>query len=135
MAASNIKKDMNQNDVIDSAKAFFTSFGILFLVFLIALVVSVMYPPQYGEQAKDGAAATAPSKEVNAEQIVKQTCTACHGQNLEGNIGPNLTKIGSKYKPEDIENILKNGRGGMPAGLLKDESEVKAVAKWLSEKK
>lgn len=135
MAASNFKKDMNQNDVIDSAKAFFTSFGILFLVFIIALVVSVMYPPQSGEQAKDGAAATAPSKEVNAEQIVKQTCASCHGQNLEGVVGPNLTKIGSKYKPEEIENILKNGKGGMPAGLLKDDTEVKAVAKWLSEKK
>ncbi|MGD8190626.1 YqzM family protein [Brevibacillus ginsengisoli] len=135
MAGSNFKKDMNQNDVIDSGKAFFTSFGILFLVFLIALVVSVMYPPQHGEQAKNGGAATAPSKEVNAEQIVKQTCTACHGQNLEGAMGPNLTKIGSKYKPEEIENILKNGKGGMPPGLLKDDAQVKAVAKWLSEKK
>lgn len=135
MAASNFKKDMNQNDVIDSAKAFFTSFGILFLVFLIALVVSIMYPPQHGEQAKDGAAATAPSKEVNAEQVVKQSCTSCHGQNLEGNMGPNLTKIGGKYKQEEIEDILKNGKGGMPGGLLQDEAQVKAVAKWLSEKK
>jgi cytochrome c551/cytochrome c550 len=136
MAGSNFKKDMNQNDVVDSAKGFFASFGILFLIFLIALVVSVMYPPQHGEQAKNGAAATASSKDINPEEIVKKNCTACHGQTLEGNIGPNLTKVGNKYKADEIANILKNGKGtGMPAGLLHDDAEVKAVAKWLSEKK
>ncbi len=135
MAGSNFKKDMNQNDVVDSAKAFFTSFGILLLIFIVALAISVMFPPQHGEQAKDGAAAPSAPKEVNAEQVFKGTCAACHGQNLEGVVGPNLTKIGSKYKPEEIENIIKNGKGGMPAGLLKEDAEIKAVAKWLSEKK
>ncbi|MGC5326950.1 YqzM family protein [Brevibacillus sp. SYSU BS000544] len=134
MAGSNFKKDMNQNDVVDSAKAFFTSFGILFLVFVVALVASILFPPNHGEQAKDGAAAPSAPVEVNAEQTFKATCAACHGQNLEGVAAPKLADIGSRLSAEEIEGIITNGKGGMPPGLLKGD-EMKAVAKWLSEKK
>ncbi|MFY0544422.1 YqzM family protein [Brevibacillus sp. H7] len=132
MAGSN-KKDMNQNDVIDSAKAFFTSFGILFLVFILALVGSIFFPPKHGEEAKGGAGA--PTANIDAAAIFKQNCASCHGQNLEGIAGPNLTKVGSKYDEKAIADIIKNGKGGMPGGLLKKQPEVQAVAKWLSEKK
>ncbi len=136
MAGSNFKKDMNQNDVIDSARAFFTSFGILFLIFLIALVASLIWPPKHGEQAKEGAGAPpAASANFNPEEFVKGTCTSCHGANLEGSVGPKLANIGSKYSADQIDEILKNGKGGMPAGLIPDEAQRKAVAKWLSEKK
>jgi mono/diheme cytochrome c family protein len=131
MAGPN-KKDMNQNDVIDSAKAFFTSFGILFLVFLIALVGSIFFPPKHGEEA--GGGATAPAK-VDAAALFKANCASCHGQNLEGMVGPNLTKVGSKYSADDIAKIIKEGKGGMPPGMLKKGEEIKAVAQWLAEKK
>jgi len=132
MAGPN-KKDMNQNDVIDSAKAFFTSFGILFLVFLIALVGSIVFPPQHGEQAQ-GDGATAPAQ-VDPAALYKANCASCHGQNLEGIAGPNLTTVGSKYSADEIADIIKNGKGGMPPGLLKKGEEIKAVAQWLAEKK
>lgn len=131
MAGPN-KKDMNQNDVIDSAKGFFASFGILFLVFLIALVGSIFFPPKSGEQAEGGA--TAPSK-IDAAVLFKANCASCHGQNLEGIAGPNLTKVGSKYSADEIEKIIKEGKGGMPPGMLKKADEIKAVAAWLAEKK
>ncbi len=131
MAGPN-KKDMNQNDVIDSAKAFFTSFGILFLVFLIALVGSIFFPPSSGEQANGGA--TAPAT-VDAAALFKANCASCHGQNLEGIAGPNLTKVGANYNSEQIADIIKNGKGGMPPGMLKKADEIKAVSDWLAEKK
>lgn len=131
MAGSN-KKDMNQNDVIDSAKAFFTSFGILFLVFLLALVGSIIFPPTHGEEAQGGGAPTA---NIDAEAVFKQNCASCHGQNLEGIAGPNLTKIGATLSAEDIAKIIKEGKGGMPPGLLKKQPEIQAVAQWLSEHK
>ncbi|MDA5107618.1 MULTISPECIES: YqzM family protein [Brevibacillus] len=131
MAGSN-KKDMNQNDVVDSAKAFFTSFGILFLVFLIALVGSAIFPPKHGEEAQGGGAPTA---NIDAEAVYKQNCASCHGQNLEGIVGPNLTKAGSKYSADDIAKIIKDGKGGMPPGILKKQPEIKAVAEWLAQHK
>ncbi|QRG67214.1 YqzM family protein [Brevibacillus choshinensis] len=132
MAGSN-KKDMNQNDVIDSAKAFFTSFGILFLVFLIALVGSIIFPPKHGEEAAGGAGA--PTANIDAAAIFKQNCSSCHGQNLEGIVGPNLTKIGAQLSKDDIAKIIKEGKGGMPPGMLKKQPEIQAVAQWLSEHK
>lgn len=72
---------------------------------------------------------------VDAEKIFANNCASCHGNNLEGNVGPNLTKIGSKYSSEEIQEIIKNGKGQMPAGILKEDEEIVAVADWLAEKK
>ena len=72
---------------------------------------------------------------VDAEKIFANNCASCHGNNLEGNVGPNLTKVGSKYSSEEIQKIIKNGKGQMPAGILKDDKEIMAVADWLAEKK
>lgn len=72
---------------------------------------------------------------MDPEAIYKQNCSSCHGQNLEGNVGPALEKIGGQYKPEEIADIIKNGKGsGMPAGLVKGE-EAKILVDWLAEKK
>ncbi|ERM17758.1 cytochrome c [Brevibacillus laterosporus] len=133
MAGSNFKKDVNQNDVVDSAKAFGFSFGILFLVFVLFLVASIIYPPKHGEEAKGGEAGG--TTNINAEQIVKQSCTSCHGQNLEGMVGPALANIGSQLDEKAISDVIKNGKGSMPKGILKDAKEISAVSKWLSEKK
>nr|WP_246055161.1 cytochrome c [Pseudalkalibacillus caeni] len=73
--------------------------------------------------------------EVNAEEVFAANCASCHGQNLEGQVGPALNKVGGKYSQEEILGIIQNGKGGgMPAGVIKGK-EAEAVAKWLSEKK
>ncbi|ALA70037.1 cytochrome C551 [Geobacillus stearothermophilus 10] len=69
-----------------------------------------------------------------AEQIFKQNCASCHGQDLSGGVGPNLQKVGSKYSKDEIKNIIANGRGAMPAGIIKGEDADK-VAEWLAAKK
>ncbi|MED1468638.1 MULTISPECIES: cytochrome c551 [Bacillus] len=70
-----------------------------------------------------------------AEKITAQKCSSCHGENLKGAVGPNLTKIGSKYSKDQILDILKNGKsGGMPAGLISGDDADK-VATWLASKK
>lgn len=82
--------------------------------------------------AKTGGAASQAAP--NPEEIVKQTCTSCHGANLEGSVGPNLQKIGSKYSQDEIKTILMNGRGNMPAGLVTSDVAAK-VAAYLEGKK
>ncbi|NNU84976.1 cytochrome c [Geobacillus sp. BMUD] len=71
---------------------------------------------------------------ASAEQIFKQNCASCHGQDLSGGVGPNLQKVGSKYSKDEIKNIIANGRGAMPAGIIKGEDADK-VAEWLAAKK
>lgn len=79
---------------------------------------------------KDNGGSTASA----AEQVYKQSCASCHGQNLEGQVGPNLQKVGSKYSKDEIKQIIEKGRGGMPAGVIQGE-DVDKVAEWLASKK
>lgn len=71
----------------------------------------------------------------DAQKIVTQKCFVCHGDNLKGNIGPNLQHIGSKYSKAQILDILKNGKaGGMPSGVISG-ADANTVATWLASKK
>ncbi|KYD25412.1 cytochrome c551 [Geobacillus sp. FSL W8-0032] len=71
---------------------------------------------------------------ASAEQIFKQNCASCHGQDLSGGAGPNLQKVGSKYSKDQIKDIIAKGRGIMPGGVIKGE-EADKVAEWLAAKK
>lgn len=79
------------------------------------------------------------SEEVakNPEDIVQASCISCHGNSLEGGMGPALDKIGATLSEDEIKDIIVNGVPGtaMPAGLVQGEENQTAVAKWLSEKK
>lgn len=88
--------------------------------------------------APSGNAAPAPSgnsaNATAAEGIFKQTCAGCHGVDLKGAVGPNLTQVGARYSKDQILGIIGNGKGAMPPGLLKG-ADADAVATWLAAKK
>lgn len=72
----------------------------------------------------------------DGEAVFKANCISCHGNNLEGAVGPNLQKVGAKYSKDEIAGIITNGKGGMPSfkGQLSDD-EISSVADWLALKK
>ncbi len=72
---------------------------------------------------------------VDAEAVYAQNCAACHGANLEGMSGPALTDVGARLSAEEIEGIIRNGKGAMPANVIQDDDEITAVSAWLAEKK
>lgn len=67
-----------------------------------------------------------------AEEAYQQSCASCHGADLTGGAGPDLTAIGSKLSADEIADIIENGQGSMPGGLLSGE-DATAVAEWLAE--
>ena len=83
-----------------------------------------------GEEEK----ASEDTKASAGEEIFKKNCISCHGENLEGGVGPELTKVGAKMSKDDIAKIIKEGKGAMPKGLVAD-SDADEVAGWLAEKK
>lgn len=94
-------------------------------------------PEQEQGQQQDGQAQQPSSGEYDvakAEALYKQSCAACHGANLEGAVGPDLQTVGSRLSKDDILNILQNGRGQMPGGLVKGE-DAETLAAWLADKK
>lgn len=83
-----------------------------------------------GTDNGNGGATTA----ANGEEVFKQNCAACHGQDLTGGVGPNLTDVGSRLSQDEIEGIIENGKGAMRAGIV-EGADKEAVASWLAEKK
>ncbi|MCF6094169.1 cytochrome c [Microaerobacter geothermalis] len=79
----------------------------------------------------------APAAEVVAkgEEVYKASCSGCHGQNLEGLVGPALDKVGAKYSLDEIKGIVEKGTDkGMPGGLVSGD-DLDAVSAFLSTKK
>lgn len=69
------------------------------------------------------------------QKIYDQACSRCHGSDLKGQVGPDLTKVGAKYSKDQILDILNKGTTkGMPAGLVAGDDADK-VADWLAAKK
>ncbi|MGZ3774360.1 MAG: cbb3-type cytochrome c oxidase N-terminal domain-containing protein [Pseudobdellovibrionaceae bacterium] len=68
-------------------------------------------------------------------------CSSCHGQNLEGLIGPNLTDkywIHGKGTRMDIVKVIRDGvadKGMPPWGPVLKKEEVYAVAAYILSKK
>lgn len=82
-----------------------------------------------GEQVDGGETASA-----GVEEIYQQSCASCHGGNLEGRNGPELTNIGAQIDRDEILDAIDNGRPGMPGGLIQGD-DAENVADWLAEKK
>lgn len=61
------------------------------------------------------------------EKVANTSCIGCHGGDLTGAMGPDLTNL--SLSKDEIVNILVNGKGGMPAGTAKGDEE--AVADYL----
>ena len=67
----------------------------------------------------------------NGEEVYKQNCASCHGDDLSGEVGPALDKVGADHSVDDIKNIIENGQGSMPAGIVSGDDE-NDVANWLA---
>ncbi|MCF6093392.1 c-type cytochrome [Microaerobacter geothermalis] len=106
--------------------------------------------PKPAEQPKEEAApapeptpapAPAPQPAAYDPSKILNTCKACHGFDLKGVEAmdgmpavPGLLDIGSRYSEAQIKNILVNGKGEMPGGMV-PAAEVDQLAKWLSQQK
>ncbi|MBA4535855.1 cytochrome c [Bacillus aquiflavi] len=66
--------------------------------------------------------------DAGPEDIYSAKCLSCHGDQKQGGVGPALTNI--SLSEEEVADVLTNGRGTMPGGLVPPE-QVDAMAKWL----
>ncbi|WP_100374021.1 c-type cytochrome [Bacillus sp. FJAT-45037] len=65
----------------------------------------------------------------SARATYEASCIGCHGGNLEGGGGPAL--IGTGLSASEIEDIIHNGVGTMPAQNVEDD-EASNLAEWLA---
>jgi len=110
---------------------------LLALLFGTSLVLAACGGGDKAEDTKadaDGGSTTETASAGDAEKTYGQYCASCHNADLTGGVGPDITKVGSRLDQAAIENVIANGQGAMPGGLIKGE-EATAVAEWLAAKK
>jgi len=71
---------------------------------------------------------------ADGETLYGNKCSACHGGNLKGAVGPPLLNMSSKYSEDKLFKMITEGSAKMPGPLLTD-NESRVVTKWLLEKK
>lgn len=114
---------MSKNPVIPYAV-------IAILGILAVILISLAGVDQ--REARENPEETEETEDLSVEDVFKNNCASCHGDDLEGDNGPNLTEVGSRLSEEDIEDIIVNGKGSMPPGQASNE-EAAELAEWLAE--
>lgn len=119
---------MNRNPIIPY---------ILIFVFGIILVFALSYKGlgDAKQMAKDkggnqSQATTQTAAAQTPDQIYKQTCIACHGDQFQGVVGPSLKGIGKQLTKAQIIDIVTHGKGNMPPNQVSPDMAPK-MADWL----
>lgn len=107
---------MKRNPVIPFVLIMVLGIGLMFLVSIKGLgdAEKLAQERENGgktEETTDNASAT-------PEDIYKQNCLSCHGDAYQGGVGPALTGVGDHLSADEIKDILTNGKGSMPGGLV-----------------
>lgn len=58
-------------------------------------------------------------------------CQSCHGDKLQGLVGPSLVNIGQRMFYDEFKNIVQNGRGRMPGIPHVDEQTFSSLFKMM----
>jgi cytochrome c oxidase subunit 2 len=77
-------------------------------------------------------------RDANAVELGREewegVCAKCHGMNGEGGIGPRIAGSPTLTDLEDLGNLVRNGRGEMPAvGADWADEQVGALVEYLTE--
>lgn len=75
------------------------------------------------------------TEKFDAATFAKDNCTSCHGQNLEGGMGPKLA--GTSASADEMKKIIRDGKGSMPAhdeATISDK-DLDTLVKYLKEAK
>lgn len=83
------------------------------------------------ESADDNGGETAAA----GEEIFQNNCAQCHGQDLSGGMGPDLTSVGADHSADEIVDIIHNGKGDMPPQKQVSDEDAQTLASWLADKK
>lgn len=113
--------------------------GIVTVACLFGIYLLVYDMPNKENAAVPSESVSIPDTPVDADaamQIYRSNCLSCHGDQLSGGFGPNLTNVGATMDKETIYKQISQGGGGMPKFESKlTEDELITLTNWLAGKK
>jgi cytochrome c550 len=81
------------------------------------------------EEAAEGGGEEATAGEFDPEALAQGKCIGCHGSAYEGQ-GAFPSLVGTALSEDEVKDVLANGKGAMPAGLVPEEN-IDAMAAWV----
>ncbi|WP_342505213.1 cytochrome c550 [Sporosarcina sp. FSL K6-2383] len=117
---------MGKNPIVPYILIFALGLGLIFFMSLYGLDQQ----EEIANKDDEGKTEDVATAEFDAEAVAQGKCIACHGGDLTGGGGPGL--VGTTLSKDEIKDIILNGKGaGMPAGLIKDDAELDAMADYI----
>ncbi|HEX5564315.1 MAG TPA: cytochrome c [Sporosarcina sp.] len=103
---------MKNNPVVPYILIFALGLGLIFFMSLYGIdqkkEIAAKDEEGKTEETTDGAA----SEDFDPEAFAQGKCIGCHGGDLTGGMGPSLH--GLALSQDEIHDIIKNGKDGMP---------------------
>jgi len=74
-----------------------------------------------------------PSGTYDGAQLFQQNCAGCHNVTNVKKVGPGLAGVSQRLSDTELDHVLRNGRGQMPAlpNLGLNEDQIKAIKDYL----
>jgi cytochrome c550 len=120
---------MKKNPLIPFALIAVFGIGLMFLLGFVGL-------GNMEEMANGGEEKAPETAAASPEELFQGKCSACHGADLGGSgAAPALTGVGDRLSVEEISDVITNGKGAMPPGLVQDPAQLEELAQWLTEQK
>ncbi|MBT2665502.1 cytochrome c [Bacillus sp. ISL-4] len=118
---------MNRNPVMPFIIIMVFGIGLMFLLSFKGLgdAKDLAKEKEGGEKTEETENASA-----SPEDIYKQNCISCHGNAYQGGVGPALKGVGDRLSVDEVKNVITNGRGAMPSGLV-EEQNIDAMAEYI----
>ncbi|MFJ7927910.1 cytochrome c550 [Peribacillus sp. NPDC096622] len=118
---------MNRNPVMPFIIIMVFGIGLMFLLSFKGLgdAKDLAKEKEGGEKTEETESASA-----SPEDIYKQNCISCHGDAYQGGVGPALKGVGDRLSVDEVKDVITNGRGAMPPGLV-EEQNVDAMAEYI----
>ncbi|MBT2690446.1 cytochrome c [Bacillus sp. ISL-47] len=118
---------MNRNPIIPF---------VLIMVFGVVAMFLVSFKglgdmDELAKEQEGGGAETEETAAASPEEIYQKSCIGCHGDQYQGGVGPALTGVGDKLSQDEIADIVVNGKGSMPPGLVPQDKAAE-MAEWLA---
>ncbi|MDL4841517.1 cytochrome c550 [Aquibacillus rhizosphaerae] len=109
-------------------------FAIIAVLGILTMIVLSIVGLDQQDDIAQGDDESSEEEVLTDPQEIVQSCIGCHGNDLQGANGPSLQQVGSKYSAEEILNIIQNGKGTMPPGVVEGE-EAEILSEWLATEK
>ena len=80
------------------------------LIAALGIIVMFVFSFQGLNKSKelaDAKMAEASTNSIKPEDIVKQSCTSCHGDQLQGAVGPNLQKLVGNFQRMKLKKFFR----------------------------